>query len=85
MGNPFKTEQGGAMGQHGQPAQMTAQQAIAQLQADPAGVLGQLGLNIPAGMTNPQQMVQHLMQSGQVPQGQFAQAIQMMGQMVRRR
>lgn len=68
----------------GQPSQMTAQQAMAQLRGDPAGVLGQIGLNVPAGMTNPQQMVQHLMQTGQVPQGRIAQAMQMMGQMMGR-
>lgn len=62
--------------QHGQ--QITPQQAMSQLQADPAGVLMGIGLNIPAGMTNPQQMVQHLLQSGQVPQSKFAQAMQMM-------
>lgn len=67
-----------------QNQQMTPQQAMSQLQADPAGVLKQIGLNIPAGMTNPQQMVQHLLQSGQVPQSRFAQAMQMMGQMGRR-
>lgn len=68
-----------------QSPQITAQQAMAQLQGDPAGVLRKIGLNIPAGMTNPQQMVQHLMQSGQVPQSRFAQAMQMMGQMMVKR
>lgn len=71
--------------QQGQAPQMRAQQAMAELQSNPAGVLGNLGLNIPAGMTNPQQMVQHLMQTGQVPQGRLAQAMQMMGQMMGRR
>lgn len=71
--------------QQGQAQNTKAQQAMAQLQSDPAGVLGQIGLNIPSGMTNPQQMVQHLMQTGQVPQGRFAQAMQMMGQMMGRR
>ena len=71
--------------QQGQAPNMKAQQAMAQLQADPAGVLGQIGLNVPAGMTDPRQMVQHLMQSGQVPQSRFAQAMQMMGQMMGRR
>lgn len=62
-----------------------AQQAMTQLQSDPVGVLGQLGLHIPAGMNDPQQMVQHLLQSGQVPQGKLAQAMQMLGQMMWRR
>lgn len=69
----------------GQSHQMNAQRAMAQLQEDPAGVLKQIGLDIPAGMNNPQQMVQHLMQTGQVPQGRFAQVMQMMGQMAGRR
>lgn len=71
-------------GNQPQSQQMTPQQAMAQLQADPAGVLKQIGLNIPAGMNDPQQMVQHLLQSGQVPQSRFAQAMQMMGQLGRR-
>ncbi len=71
--------------QQGQTPKMTAQQAMAQLRADPAGVLSQIGLNIPDGMNNAQQIVQHLMQTGQVPQSRFAQAMQMVGQMVGRR
>ncbi len=71
--------------QQKQAQKITAQQAMAQLQADPAGVLGQIGLNIPAGMNNAQQIVQHLMQTGQVPQNRFAQAMQMIGQMAGRR
>lgn len=59
-----------------------AQYALSQLQSDPSGVLRKIGLNIPSGMTDPQQMVRHLMQSGQVPQGRIAQAMQMMGQMM---
>lgn len=65
--------------QQGANPQAKAQQAMAELQANPAGVLGNLGLNIPAGMTDPQQIVQHLMQTGQVPQGRLAQALKMMG------
>ena len=68
--------------QQGQAPNTAAQ---AQLQADPAGILGQLGLRVPAGMNDPQQIVQHLMQSGQVPQGKLAQAMQMLGQMTGRR
>ena len=64
---------------------ISAQQAMEQLQSNPAQVLGQIGLNIPDGMTDPQQMVQHLMQSGQVPQNRISQAMQMMGQMAGRR
>lgn len=71
--------------QQGQAPKITAQQAMSQLRADPVGVLGQIGLNVPAGMTDPQQMVQHLMQSGQIPQSKLSQAMQMMGQMMGKR
>lgn len=65
-------------GKQQQAQQITPQEAMSQLQNDPAGVLKGVGLNIPSGMNNPQQIVQHLMQSGQVPQNRFAQAMQMM-------
>jgi len=71
--------------QQAQAPKMTAQQAMAQLRADPFGVFRQIGLNIPAGMNDAQQIVQHLMQTGQVPQSQFAQVMQMVGQMAVRR
>ena len=58
----------------GKPMQM-----IQQLQQNPAGMLQRAGLSIPAGMTDPQQMIQHLMQSGQVPQQRYQQIMQMMG------
>lgn len=78
----FDSLGGGKAPQQGQ--QMNPMQALAQLQNDPVGTLKQAGLNIPAGMNNPQQIVQHLLQSGQVPQSRFTQAMQMMGQMGRR-
>ncbi len=71
--------------QQGQVPNAAAQQAITQLKADPAGVLKQIGFNVPAGMNNAQQIVQHLMQTGQVPPTRFAQAMQMIGQMTGRR
>jgi len=60
------------------------QQALSQLRANPAAMLAQRGLNIPAGMNNPQQIVQHLVNSGQVPQSRLTQAMQMMQSMGRR-
>ena len=47
---------------------------ISQLRSDPVGFARQAGYNIPNGITNPQQMLQHLLQSGQVPQARFNQA-----------
>ena len=55
------------------------QQLLQQLRTDPAGMLRQRGLNIPAGMNNPQQILNHLMQTGQVPNAKVQQIMQMMG------
>ena len=54
-------------------------QMLQQIRSNPAAVLRQRGLNIPDGMTNPQQIIQHLLSSGQVPQARYQQAMQMMG------
>lgn len=59
-------------------------QTLAQLRQNPAAVLKQAGLNIPAGMNNPQQILNHLLQTGQVPQTKYQQAMQMMSRMGRR-
>lgn len=67
-------------GQGMAPANML-QQAIETAKANYANILQQKGLTIPAGMTDPQQMVQHLVQSGQVPQARYQQAVQMMQRM----
>ncbi len=69
--------------QLGQQTQMNPMQMLSQLKQNPAAVLQQAGLNVPANLTNPQQIVQHLMQSGQVPQARYQQAMQMMGRMRR--
>lgn len=61
--------------------QMNPMQMLGQLRSNPAAVLQQAGLNIPAGVTNPQQIVQHLIQSGQVGQGRLMQAQQMASRM----
>lgn len=58
-------------------------QMLSQLRQNPAAVLKQAGLNIPAGMNNPQQILNHLLQSGQVPQSRYQQAMQMMSRMRR--
>lgn len=58
---------------------MTPQQAMQQLRSNPVGVLKQAGLNVPDGMNDPRQIVNHLLQSGQVPQNRFTQIMQMMG------
>ena len=55
------------------------QQILQQLQQDPVGMLKQKGLTIPQGMTNPQQIVNHLISSGQIPNARLQQVLQMMG------
>jgi hypothetical protein len=41
-------------------------QMIQQLRSNPVGFLKNAGYNIPDGMNNPQDIVNHLMQSGQI-------------------
>ena len=61
------------LGQQQNPMQM-----LQQIRQNPAAILQRAGLNIPAGMSDPQQIIQHLMQSGQVSQKRYQQAMQMM-------
>lgn len=62
-----------------QGQQMNPQQMLSQLKTNPASVLRQRGLNVPDGMNNPQQIVSHLMQTGQISNPRLQQAMQMMG------
>lgn len=50
-----------------------------QFRQNPIGALKQVGYDIPDGMNNPQQIVQHLMQSGQLPNERLQKAQQMLG------
>lgn len=59
--------------------QQNPQQILKQLQQDPEGMLKQKGLTIPQGMTDPQQIVNHLISSGQIPNARLQQVLQMMG------
>lgn len=59
------------------------QQALAQLRANPAATLKQAGLNIPEGMNDPRQIINHLLQSGQISNPRL-QAAQRMLDMFRR-
>lgn len=55
-------------------------QMMAQLRSNPAAVLKQRGLNIPDGMSDPQQIVQHLISSGQISNNALQAVMQMVGQ-----
>ena len=58
---------------------MNPMQRLQALKQNPASVLQQAGFNVPQGMNNPQQIIQHLIQSGQVPQNRYTQVLQMLG------
>ena len=72
MPNPIFNALMGGMMNGMNPAQM-----LAQLKANPIQTLQQAGFNIPQGMNSPQQILNHLMQSGQINQGQIQKAQQM--------
>ena len=56
---------------------MNMMQMLMQLKQNPAGLLQQNGFNVPANVQNPQEIIQYLMNSGQVNQNQLNQAQQM--------
>ena len=56
---------------------------IQQLRQNPMAVLSRAGLNIPQGMNDPNAIIQHLVQSGQVPQERYNQVMRMVSQMKR--
>lgn len=60
------------------------QVTLGQLRANPSAVLKQAGLTIPAGMNDPQQIIRHLLQSGQVSNPRLQAVQRMMGMMGRR-
>ena len=53
---------------------------LPQLQSNPMQILTQRGFNVPNGMTDPQQIIRHLMNTGQVSQEQYNKAMQMANQ-----
>ena len=66
------------------PQQLNPMQMLQQLRSNPVGMLKQAGYNIPDGMNNPQQMVNYLLQSGQVPQARYQQAMRTLNLMGRK-
>lgn len=71
--------------QPNQQQQMTPMQAVNQLKQNPASFLKQAGYSIPANANNPNQIIQHLLQSGQIPQNRLSGAQQMLMQMMGKR
>lgn len=50
-------------------------QGYQQMMQDPSGFFAPLGLNIPAGMSDPQEIINHLRSSGQIPDNMFSTAL----------
>ena len=52
-------------------------QMLAALKQNPAQLLQQAGLRVPVNLTNPNDIIQYLMNSGQISQQKYEQARQM--------
>ena len=58
------------------------QPMIRQIAQNPAMVLSRMGLNVPANLNDPNAIIQHLLNSGQVPQQRYNQVMQMVSKMM---
>lgn len=58
-------------------------QMLQQLRQNPVQMLRQAGLNVPDNLSDPNQIIQHLMNSGQISQQRYEQARQMAAQFKR--
>lgn len=65
----------------GNMPQMNPMQMLQQLRQNPAQMLRRAGLNVPDNLNDPNQIIQHLMNSGQVSQQRYEQARQMAAQL----
>ena len=66
-----------SLGEQGQQGQQDMRGEVSRIQQNPAGYLQQRGFSIPQGMTDPRQITQHLLRTGQVG-GQKLQAVMRM-------
>ena len=74
MANPFFN----ALGSGGNP--MNPMQMLSQLRSNPLAMLQKAGYNIPQNLNDPQAIIQHLMNSGQITQQQMNNAQRMANQ-----
>lgn len=65
-------------------AQMNPQQMMNQLRQNPAATLKQAGMNIPDGMSDPQQIINYLLQTGQVNNPRLQMVQQLAGRFFKR-
>lgn len=52
-------------------------QMLQQIKSNPAAFLRQVGVNVPANLNDPNAIIQHLLNSGQVSQQRYEQARRM--------
>lgn len=64
----------------GNMPRMNPMQMLQQLRQNPVQMLRQAGLNVPENLTSPNDIIQHLMNSGQISQQRYEQARQMAAQ-----
>lgn len=70
----------GQRAQQGQQMnQQTMQSELGSIKADPGKYLQGHGYKIPAGMTDPKQITQHLLRTGQVGSPRLQQVMRMLG------
>ena len=69
--------QQGQQGQQMNP--QTMQNELGSIKADPGKYLQGHGYKIPAGMTDPKQITQHLLRTGQVGSPRLQQVMRMLG------
>lgn len=67
----------------GNMPRMNPMQMLQQLRQNPVQMLRQAGLNVPDNLTSPNDIIQHLMNSGQISQQRYEQARQMAAQFKR--
>ena len=73
-----------SLGGNNAPAPTNPMQMLSQLKGNPAQMLKQVGYNIPANMNNPKEIINHLLNSGQVNNSRLNMAQQMARQFGRR-
>lgn len=66
-----------AQGHQVTPQEMRTE--MGRIQQNPASYLKQRGFNIPAGMSDPKQITQHLLQTGQVGNPRLQMVMRMLG------
>lgn len=62
-----------------QQMQQTPQQIIAQIKHDPTATLAQAGIDIPQGMTDAEQVLNHMLNGNQLKPGVRQMALRMLG------